>query len=125
MKVGFTTIEVKNLEESVNFYTNILSLKEVKRFSPNPALQMVFLRGEGDGVIQLMTSDASEEIATGAYALKAVGIQVENLKELANTLKEKNVKFLGNLMETPGNVNILFIEDPNGVRLELIEGFII
>lgn len=125
MKVGFTTIEVKNLEESVNFYTNILSLKEVKRFSPNPAIQMVFLRGEGDGVIQLMTSDASEEVTTGAYALKAVGIQVENLKELAITLKEKNVKFLGNLMETPGNVNILFIEDPNGVRLELIEGFII
>lgn len=125
MKVGFTTIEVKNLEESVNFYTNILSLKEVKRFSPNPAIQMVFLRGDGEGVIQLMTSDASEEIATGAYALKAVGIQVENLKELAITLKEKNVKFLGNLMGTPGNVNILFIEDPNGVRLELIEGFII
>ena len=35
MKVGFTTIEVKDLEDSVDFYTKVLCLKEVKRFSPS------------------------------------------------------------------------------------------
>jgi lactoylglutathione lyase len=123
MKVGFTTIEVQNLEESINFYTNVLSLKEVKRFSPSPAMQMVFLKGNNDGVIQLMKTNTSDYSATSCGALKAVGIQVDNLTELAPMLKEKGVKFLGELRETPGNIKILFIEDPNGVRIELIEGF--
>jgi lactoylglutathione lyase len=124
MKLGFTTIEVNNLDESIDFYTKILSLKEIRRFSPNPSIQMVFLSGDGGGIIQLVkTKNLGDNTINGGYALKAIGIEVDHLKELSFTLKEKKVKFLGELMENPGNVNILFIEDPNGVRVELIEGF--
>ena len=124
MKLGFTTIEVNSLDESIDFYTNVLSLKEIRRFSPGPSMQMVFLSGDGGGVIQLVkTTDLENNTNNGSSALKAIGIEVEHLKELLVTLKEKKVKFLSELMENPGNISILFIEDPNGIRVELIEGF--
>jgi lactoylglutathione lyase len=124
MKIAFTTIEVKDLEVSVDFYTKVLCLKEVKRFSPHPALKFVFVQGEGDGVIQLSENlNASKEAHTGTQALKAVGIAVENLKELVTSLKENKVEFVSELIETPAGIKMLFIKDPNGVTIELIEGF--
>jgi len=124
MRVAFTTIEVKDLEESVDFYTQVLCLKEVKRFSPSPTMKFVFVQGEGGGIIQLSeNSNALKEVSTGTYALKAVGIAVENLKGIVSCLKENNVKFLSELIETPGGIKMLFIKDPNGVTIELIEGF--
>ncbi len=124
MKVGFTTIEVEDLEASVAFYTEVLCLKEVKRFSPYPELKFVFLQGEGGGIIQLAkNSNDLKEATTGTYALKAVGIEVENLKGIVSSLKENNVEFLGELIETPAGIKMLFIKDPNGVTIELIEGF--
>jgi lactoylglutathione lyase len=124
MRIGFTTIEVKDLKVSVDFYTKILKLKEVKRFSPNPAMEFVFVQGQGGGIIQLSkNSKALVEPSVGTHALKAIGIEVENLVELIVPLKAANVEFLGELIETPGNVKMLFIKDPNGVTIELIEGF--
>ena len=124
MKVGFTTIAVEDLEASVVFYTEVLCLKEVKRFSPYPALKFVFLQGEGGGIIQLSKDfNDLKATTTGTHALKAVGIEVENLKGLVSSLKENNVEFLGELIETPGGTKMLFIKDPNGVTIELIEGF--
>ena len=124
MKVAFTTIEVEDLEASVNFYTRILGLKEVKRFSPHPALNFVFVQGEDGGVIQLTkNSNASKEAPTETNALKAVGIQVENLKGLVSSLKENNVEFNPKLIEAPTGIKMLFIKDPNGITIELIEGF--
>ena len=124
MRVAFTTIEVKDLEESVEFYTQVLCLKEVKRFSPSPTMKFVFVQGEGGGIIQLAeNSNALKEISGGNYPLKAVGIEVEDLKGLACSLKENNVEFLSELIETPAGIKMLFIKDPSGVTIELIEGF--
>ena len=124
MKVAFTTIEVKDLEGSVDFYTKVLCLKEVKRFSPSPAMKFVFVQGEDGGIIQLAeNSNAPKEIATGIHPLKAVGIAVENLKGIVNSLKENKVEFVSELIETPAGIKMLFIKDPNGVTIELIEGF--
>lgn len=124
MKLGFTTIEVEDLEASVYFYTKVLCLKEVKRFSPHPAMKFVFVQGEGGGVIQLVkNSNSIKEVVTGTHALRAIGIEVENLKNLVSSLKENNVEFLSELIETPAGINMLFIKDPNDVTIELIEGF--
>ena len=124
MKVGFTTIEVKDLESSVDFYTKVLSLKEVKRFSPHPGLKFAFVQGEGGGIIQLTeNANASKEAHTGTQALKAVGIAVENLKGLVSSLKENNVELVSELIENAAGIKMLFIKDPNGVTIELIEGF--
>ena len=124
MKVGFTTIEVMDLEASVDFYTKVLCLKEIRRFSPHPALNFVFVQGEGGGIIQLTKdSNTLNESPTGNHPLKAVCIATENLKELESSLIENNVEFLGELIETPDGTKMLFIKDPNGVTIELIEGF--
>jgi catechol 2,3-dioxygenase-like lactoylglutathione lyase family enzyme len=53
MKVGFTTTEANSLDESIDFYTNILSLKEIRRFNPSTSIQMVFLTGDGGDHISL------------------------------------------------------------------------
>lgn len=50
MKVSYATIALEDLEESVESYTNILELKEMRRFSPYEGMTIVFLKGEGDGI---------------------------------------------------------------------------
>ena len=77
-------------------------------------MKFVFVQGEGGGIIQLAeNSNALKEIATGTHALKAVGIAVENLKGLVSSLKENNVEFLSELIETPAGIKMLFIKDPH------------
>ena len=47
MKVKNSVVAVENLDESAKFYTDVLGMEEVRRFSPMPGLTLAFFKGEG------------------------------------------------------------------------------
>ena len=47
MKFLWTTIYVKNLDESITFYSNLLGLKVVNRFPAGPGMEIAFM---GNGI---------------------------------------------------------------------------
>lgn len=49
------------MEESTKFYTEILGLKEVRRFSPQPGLTIALFKGEGEAMIELIENEAEKK----------------------------------------------------------------
>lgn len=121
MKYGFVTVSVKNMEESADFYKNVLGLKEATRFSPQPGIDIMILKdGEGSS-IELITHPGEE--AEPVKASVSIGFKVESIEATMAMLKEKGVTVARGPMGVPGGARFIFINDPNGVGIEFIEGF--
>src|SRR5271163_1928351 len=120
-----TMLRVRNLDESVKFYTTLLGMKELRRTEvPDGKYTLVFV-GYGDEkantVLELTYNWGvdSYEIGT-AFGHLALGVPdiyatCENLRAAgAKIAREPGpVKF--------GTTVIAFIEDPDGYKIELIE----
>jgi len=120
-----TMLRVKNLEESVNFYTSLLGMRELRRNDvPDGKYTLVFVGygGEKDHtVLELTYNYGVDEYELGtAFGHLAVGVPdiygtVERLRQAGAKISREPgpVKF--------GTTVIAFVEDPNGYKIELIE----
>jgi lactoylglutathione lyase len=120
-----TMIRVKNLEESVKFYTGLLGMKELRRTDvPDGKYTLVFV-GYGDEtsntVLELTYNYGVEDYDQGtAFGHLALG--VPDIYATCEALRKAGAK----IAREPGPVKfgttvIAFIEDPNGYKIELIE----
>lgn len=123
MKIKYTTIAVEDMEESIKFYEEIMGLEIYKQFNPRPGLNITFMKGEGESIIELIENVENpnnvEEIPLKP-GLIAVGMEVEDMKKTVEELKSKGAKFTMEPIQTPVEI-LAFIEDPNGVRIALIQ----
>ncbi|OZB40837.1 MAG: lactoylglutathione lyase [Acidiphilium sp. 34-60-192] len=120
-----TMIRVNDLQQSVDFYTKLLGMKELRRTDvPDGKYTLVFV-GYGDEsnhtVLELTynydTNHYDQGTAFGHFALG-----VSDIHATVETLRAAGVK----ISREPGPVKfgktvIAFIEDPNGYKIELIE----
>ena len=114
MKVKYATIIVEDLDESIRFYTEVLGFNIESQHNPLPGVTILLLKGKGDAMIELIKNTQYE---TGFYSL---GMDVEDINAAVKELKLKGAKI--NMEPTPITVGILaFLEDPNGVRIALIQ----
>ena len=118
----YTTITVKDLEESLDFYINLIGLKKVNKFSPEPGVTISFLRDEESNLIELLEDkNLSEEDFKKSRV--SIGFGVDNLEETLRRLKEHGIETIKETIETPGDGRLAFIEDPNGVEIGINQGF--
>jgi lactoylglutathione lyase len=121
-----TMLRVKNLDDSVKFYTKLLGMKELRRIEvPAGEYTLAFI-GYGDEkehtVLELTYNwgkDDGYELGT-AFGHLALG--VPDIYGTCETLREAGAK----IAREPGPVKfgttvIAFIEDPDGYKIELIE----
>ena len=122
-----TMIRVGNLERSVDFYTRLLGMKELRRRDvPEGKYTLAFL-GYGDGnasnggEIELTYNYGVEKYEQGnAFGHLAVG--VPDVAAAAEAVRDGG----GKVTREPGPVKfgttvIAFVEDPDGYKVELIE----
>lgn len=122
-----TMLRVKNLDRSVEFYTKLMGMKEIRRSEvPAGKYTLVFV-GYGDnasGAAELELTynwDQSEpyELGTGfghlAFSFPDIYATCETLRAAgARITREPGpVKF--------GKTEIAFVEDPDGYKIELIQ----
>ena len=124
MKISFTTITVRDLEKSVKFYTEIIKLNEVMRFSPQKGINIVFLKDEYNGKIELIEYEQNKKVEdSGNAAIVSIGFAIDDLDKSIKMLSESNIKITRGPIQTPSGTKFLFIKDPDGVEIELIQGF--
>ena len=118
----YTTVTVKDLEESLDFYINILGLKQVNKFSPESGVTISFLRDDNSNLIELLEdTNLSEENFKESRV--SIGFGVENLDEILDRLKIEGIEIIRPIIETPGDGKLAFIKDPNGVEIGINQGF--
>jgi lactoylglutathione lyase len=121
----YTGIRVKDMDESIHFYTGVLGMKLLDR-DKTPQTQ-----GEG---ATLKSPDSEQMLELNWYAENSkfgtpyvngsevdhLAFDVENLDEWVHELEEKGVKILVRPREI-GEWNEAFIEDPNGIWIEFLQ----
>ena len=125
MRMLHTMIRVNNLEESLDFYTNKLGMKLLRKHDfPGGKFSLAFVgygSEDSNAVIELTWNwDTSKyDLGTG-YGHIALG--VDDAYKTCDDLRAKGVKVTreaGPMQH--GKSVIAFVEDPNGYKIELIQ----
>jgi lactoylglutathione lyase len=125
MKFLHTMIRVNDLEESLQFYCNVLGMKLIrKKDYPSGKFTLAFV-GYGDEsqntVIELTYNWDTHQYHIGnAFGHLAIGVQ--DIYRTCDELRTKGARIVrepGPMMH--GGTEIAFIEDPNGYKIELID----
>jgi len=125
MRVLHTMIRVGNLERSLDFYSNVLGMKILRRKDYETGRFTLAFVGYGDessgAVIELTHNWDTDhyEIGTG-YGHIAIGM--ENIYTACDAIRAKG----GKISREPGpmkhgTTEIAFVEDPDGYKIELIQ----
>ncbi|HHT94071.1 MAG TPA: VOC family protein [Clostridia bacterium] len=118
MKFCWCTLHVKNMDESVSFYKEVVGLKETRRFMAGPDTEIVFL-GNGETEVELIwdknkeSSDLGEDIS--------LGFMVESVEKQITLLKEKGLQILTEPISPNPNITFFFALDPNGLKIQFVE----
>ena len=126
MRILHTMIRVGDLERSLRFYTEVLGMSLLRRKDyPDGKFTLAFV-GYGDeadeAVIELTYNWGVEHYDLGnAFGHIAIGVQ--DINKTCKDIKERG----GKVVREPGPMKhgttvIAFVEDPDGYKLELIEG---
>lgn len=125
MRVLHTMIRVGDLERSLDFYSNVLGMKILRRKDYETGRFTLAFVGYGDessnAVIELTHNWDTDryEIGTG-YGHIALGM--ENIYTACDAIRAKG----GKISREPGpmkhgTTEIAFVEDPDGYKIELIQ----
>jgi len=118
MKFCWSSISVKNMEESLHFYKEIVGLKEIRRFPAGPGVEIAFL-GEGDTQIELIFDEKKKEINFGSDI--SWGFQVESVDNKITSIREKGIDVLDGPFQPNPHTRFFFVLDPNGLRIQFVE----
>lgn len=118
MKFCWSTISVKNLEESLKFYQEIVGLEVDRRFPAGPGIEIAFL-GSGETKVELICNEAVKEISFGEHI--SLGFEVESVDEMIKFVQEKGIAIHSGPFEPNPHVKFFFVTDPNGLKIQFVE----
>lgn len=121
-KMLHTCYRVKNLAESVEFYTTALGMKEVRRLDyPEFKFTLVYLAFEEGGYEVELTYNYNSEAYDLGNGYGHIAIGVDDLTAVHEDYKNKkyNVTDIKGLSD--GAATYFFITDPDGYKIEVIQ----
>lgn len=125
MRLLHTMIRTGNLDRSIDFYTNILGMKLLRRQDyPEGKFTLAFI-GYGDesdhAVIELTYNWGVESYDLGA-GFGHLAIEVSDAYAYCEQVKRNGGKVIRDAGPMKhGNTVIAFLSDPDGYKIELIE----
>lgn len=123
MNLGFVTIKVNDMKESLKFYSEFLGFEKAMEFSPQKGVNIVFLKDKLNNKVELIEYEFNKNSEIVKDCPASLGFNVDSLEEILKVIKEKDIKIIHGPVETPAGQKFVYISDPNGVGIEFIEGF--
>ena len=116
LRLNHVGVYVKDLNESVNFYTKVMGFQEAFSFkdkSGNPTT--IYLQINHDTFLELAPATADRPVG-----LSHMGIWADDLNATVATLRQRGVK-VDDPRVGASKSPLTNVTDPNGVRVELLE----
>lgn len=117
MRFCHVTYSVKNLDESMEFYQEVIGLSLNSRFAAGDNIEIAFL-GSGGTEVELICNKSKEGIDNGRDI--SLGFEVESLEETIEFLSQKGIAS-GDIVSFGPKARCIFISDPDGMRVQLME----
>lgn len=118
MKFICTTIMVKDMDESIKFYEEILGLPLVQRQVAAPGVELAFL-GEGETKVELICG-ANFDVPGNIEGI-AITFQIDSLDVLIKFLGDKKIAIHTGPIQPNSHIKLLSIKDPSGVNIQFVE----
>ncbi|MCR3761328.1 VOC family protein [Clostridium felsineum] len=119
MNFCWITLTVKNMEESLKFYHDIIGLKIAERFNVGSDREIVML-GNADGTKIELVCNKTESISAKAEGL-SIGFQVKSLDYAMKLLKDNNIPIKRGPISPVPSSKFFFVDDPNGIEIQIIQ----
>lgn len=119
-----TSIFVNDMQESIDFYTTRLGLKLLRGPIHHPGnADMAFVGRDWNAYIELVYDLEEHPPYELGNRVEHLAMDVEgDFATVITTLREAGVKILEGPKKSPGGDRwIAFVEDPNGIPVELLE----
>jgi lactoylglutathione lyase len=117
MRYCWTTLHVDDMERSVEFYNGLLGLPITRRFKAGPKMEFCFL-GDGDTQVELICEEGCK-VSHGEDI--SIGFIVESIDKMIAVLEEKGIPVHSGPFQPGPGVKFLFVKDPSGVKVQLVE----
>lgn len=116
-----TRMRVSDLNQTIQFYVNVLGLEVLERKTSPRGSQLAFLRvPNSDELIELTSFPPSGPVKV-QEDLVHLAFQVESLDETMASLTAKGIKVTDGPTQTSSGSRFIFIDAPDGYEVELIE----
>ena len=123
-----TSIRTSNMDRSIEFYTNFLGLKLIDRKEiPQNNAEIAFLRDPKakGSILELTFYRHQKDFIQPIYEKRIfdhLAFKVKNMKKIIKLLKAASITITDEPFKLgPEGTLIAFIEDPDGILIELIE----
>ena len=114
----WTTVTVKNMEESLKFYQEIVGLPLNARFSAGPGMEISFL-GDDATKVELICNEKIGNVNIGSDI--SLGFDVKSLEEKIEFLEGKGIDLYSGPFAPNPHTRYFFIQDPNGLKIQFVE----
>ena len=119
MRYLHTMVRVRNLEQSVEFFSNTLGMIETRRTEHEKGrfTLVFFATGEGEPEIELTYNWDQEEDYSVGRNFGHLAFSVENIYDYCQMLMDKGVTIL----RPPRDGRMAFIRTPDQISIELLQ----
>lgn len=121
MSFCWTTLYVKNMDESVNFYESIVGLKIDHRAAFGPTMEIAFLveNETSETKVELIYDQSIPSPVIGNDI--SIGFTIPSVEEKLTFLKEKGIAIHSGPFQPGPRIKFFFIQDPNGLKIQFVE----
>ena len=120
-KLLHTRMRVSDLNQTIQFYTNVLGLEVLERKTSPRGSQLAFLKvPNSDELIELTSFPPSGPVKV-QEDLVHLAFQVDNLDDTIASLNAQGVKITDGPTQSSSGSRFIFIDAPDGYEIELIE----
>lgn len=120
-KLLHTRMRVSDMEQTIQFYTDVLGLEVLERKTSPRGSHLAFLKVPNSEELIELTSFPPSGPVTVQEDLIHLAFQVENLDDTIASLNAKGVKVTDGPTRTSSGSRFIFIDAPDGYEVELIE----
>lgn len=118
MKFNWVTLHVKNLDQSLNFYQNIVGLPLARRFQAGPGNEIAFL-GDGETQVELIAN--TRDSLAGMSPDLSLGFAVESLDSTIAMLQDNGIAIHSGPFQPGPNIRFIYVQDPDGLKVQFAE----
>lgn len=120
-KLLHTRYRVNDLEKTVNFYTQVLGLEEIKRHKSPRGSELVFLKTpNSEELIEICSFPASGEVSF-CSDLTHLAFEVEDIEAFARHSAALGYPLSDGPTASSSGSTFAFIDAPEGYEIELIQ----
>ena len=119
MNFCWVTFNVRNMEESLKFYQEIIGLKISERFNVGEYMEIAML-GETNGPKVELIYNKNQNVSARSEGI-SIGFEVKSLDEAMELLKSKSIPIKRWPVSPLPSSRFFFIDEPNGIEVQIVQ----